>query len=167
MALPQLRSPLARAVVPVVGGLLVLALIAGVTWMIAAVITRGDAETTERLAPPTFRLGSVERRAADIAEDGPLLFPGLNTTVGERSIVLNHEGEDPTVGWVVYYAFPADRDSTCPVEQVPGTANFIDCEQRELTVDQLAPPDSGVRPIVENREQLILDLRSVTTPTTG
>lgn len=163
MARPRLRSPLARAVVPVAGGLAVIALIAAVTWGIAAVIAGGDTETTTRLAPPTFRLGSVENRAADVAADGPLLFPGLNTTKGERSIVLDHQGDDPTRGWVVYYAFPADRTSACPVEQVPGTDTFIDCEGRTLAVEQLAPPDSGVRPIVENREELVLDLRSVTS----
>lgn len=161
MARLQLRSPLARAVVPVLGGVTVLALIAAVTWIMASTLSGGSTETTERLAPTTLRLGPVERRAEDVANDGPLLLPGLNTTSGERSIVLNHEGDDPASGWIVYYAHPADRDPTCPVEQVQGTATFIDCDGRELDVTELSPPESGVRPIVENREQLLLDLRSI------
>lgn len=167
VAAVRLRSPLARAILPVLGGIAVLALIGAVTWIMAITISSGDAETTERLAPSTLRLGSVERRAADVAEDGPLLFPGLNTTSGERSIVLNHEGGDPASGWVAYYAYPADRDQNCPVEQIQGTSTFIDCDGRTIGVDQLSPPESGVRPIVENREQLLLDLRSITIPPPG
>lgn len=165
MATVRLRSPLARAVVPVLGGLAVLALIAVATWLIAAAISGGAAETTERLAPPTLDLGSVVERAEDVAANGPLLLPGLNTTSGERSLVLFHEGRDPASGWIVYYAYPDDRGADCTVEQVQGTASFIDCDGRTLDVADLAPPESGVRPIVENRERLLLDLRSITTPT--
>lgn len=166
MAVPRLRSPLARAVVPVLGGLAVLALIALATWLIAAAISGGAADTTERLAPPTLDLGSVVERAEDVALNGPLLFPGLNTTSGERSLVVYHEGADPASGWIVYYAYPADRDPGCAVEQVPGTASFTDCDGRRIDVADLAPPESGVRPIVENRERLLLDLRSI-NPATG
>lgn len=162
--LPTLRTPFARAVVPVAGGIVVLGLIGLVTWVMAAIISGGDAETSERLAPTTLRLGSVENRAADVAEDGPLILPGLNTTSGERTLVLDHEGTDPATGWIIYYAYPADRDLTCPVEQIRGTDRFVDCNDRELHVTELAPPESGVRPIVENRERLLLDLSSVTTP---
>lgn len=164
MAPPRLRSPFARAVVPVLAGLVVIVLLGLVTWAMAAIISSGDAVTSERLAPSTLRLGSVENRARDVAEDGPLLFPGLATTDGERSLVLDHEGDDPATGWVVYLAHPADRDPSCPVEQIRGTDRFVDCDGRELHVTELAPPASGVRPIVENRERLLLDLRSITTP---
>jgi hypothetical protein len=165
VALPRLTSPLARAVVPVLGGLAVLALLGAFTWAMAAYISGGEAtETSERLAPRTIELGRVENRAADIAENGPLLFPGLNTTMGERSIVLDHEGADPANGWVVYYAHPADRPMSCAIEQVIGTDRFVDCEGRDLHVTDLAPPDDGVRPVVFDRERLELDLSGITTP---
>ena len=163
---PQLRSPVARAVVPVLGGLALLAVLAAFTWGIAAFISRGSAEGTERLAPTTFAVGPVKSVAAEVAEDGPLIFAGLNTTTGERTIVLNHTGDDPAAGWEVYYAFPADRDATCPVEQVVGTSTFTDCEGRTLDVTQLSPPDEGVFPIVEDRSRLSIDLRGVTLTTT-
>jgi hypothetical protein len=156
----RLRSPLARAVVPVAGGLLVLAAIMGVTWLIAAYISGGGAESTERLAPSTFEVGDVDSIAESVAEDGPILFPGLNTTTGERTLVLDHQGANPAEGWRVYWAYPADRDASCAVRQVQGTARFIDCEDRELDVTELAPGE-GVRPIVENRQRLSLDLRAV------
>jgi hypothetical protein len=159
----ELRSPVTRALVPVAAGLAVLVLIGLLTWGMAAYISRGDVETSERLAPSTLNLGSVEARAAEVAEDGPIIIPGLNTTVGERTLVLDHEGNLAADGWVVYYAFPADRDATCPVDQIRGTARFVDCDGRELDVTELAPPTSGVRPVVESRERLVIDLRGVTT----
>jgi hypothetical protein len=165
VALPRLTSPFARAVVPVLGGIGVLALLGLFTWAMAAYISGGEVtETSERLAPRTIELGRVENRAADVADDGPLLFPGLNTTRGERSIVLDHEGTDPTTGWIVYYAHPADRPMSCAIEQVIGTDRFIDCEGRDLHVTDLAPPDEGVRPVVFDRERLELDLSGITTP---
>ena len=165
----RLRSPLARAVMPVLAGVLVLAVLGGLLWLTAAYIAGGGADTTDRLAPTTFRVGPVDNVADEIAEDGPLLFspPGLNTASGEQSIVLDHEGDDPTRGWVIYAAHPADRDVTCAVTQVEGTRTFVDCDGREIEISDLAPPDEGVRPIVENRETLVLDLRGVTSTTDG
>jgi hypothetical protein len=158
----RLRSPLARAVVPVAGGALAIALILLATWGIAAL--GGGAELTERLAPPTFRVGEVDEVADEIAKDGPLLFPGLETTTGERTLVLNHEGDDPTRGWHVYWAYPADRDASCAVAQAQGTGTFTDCEGRRLDVTDLAPPP-GVVPVVQDQQVLYLDLRGATTAT--
>ena len=155
----KLRSPFLRAVVPVVGGAIVLAAIMGVTWLIAAFISRGGADSTERLAPSVFSLGRVEFLAEEVAEDGPLFLRGFDpATEGERSIVIDHEGGDATRGWRVYWAFPADGAPGCLVEQTPGTDRFTDCGGRELGVEELAPA-AGVLPIVENRTTLTIDLR--------
>ncbi len=162
---PRLRSPLARAVLPVVGGAAVIALIFLATWGIAAIISRGGAEQTERLAPTTFELGSVDARAESIAEDGPLLFPGLDTTTGARTLVVDHTGDDPAAGWKVYWAYPADRDATCHVEQVRGTASFTDCAGRTLDVTDLALPP-GVFPVVSNSRTLSIDLQAAVTGAT-
>lgn len=167
---PRLRSPLARAVVPVLGGAAVLGLIFLATWAIAAFRSGDDVSLSERLAPSTFRVGAVQDVADEVADNGPILFPGLNTTTGERTIVLDHAGGDPTRGWAVYFAYPADRDVRCAVEQVEGTASFVDCDDRTIDVSELAPPP-GVRPVVENQRTLSIDLREArqgsTTTTVG
>lgn len=160
--LPQLRSPVARAVVPVLAGAALIAVIGLFTWGVAAYISHGDAPTSERLAPSTLQLGDVGSRAETIRRDGPLLIPGLNTTIGERSIVVNHAGSIDAQGWEVYWAYPADRDGSCAVEQVRGTATFTDCDGRTIDVTDLAPPTNDVRPVVENQRTLIIDLRGVT-----
>jgi hypothetical protein len=64
----------------------------------------------------------------------------------------------------VYYGYPADRDSTCLVTHEQGSRKFTDCDGRTLSVDDLQLPEA-VRPIVENRKTLYVDLRGVTTPT--
>jgi hypothetical protein len=63
----------------------------------------------------------------------------------------------------VFYAFPADRDRSCAVEQVRGTDQFTDCEGRTLAVTDLTPPP-GVFPVVEDRETLYIDLRAADDP---
>lgn len=153
--------------VPVVGGIAVIGLILLATWGLAAWVSRGGAESSERLVPSSLPVGNVVSVAEEVAESGPLLFPGLNTTRGERSLVLDHEGNDPTQGWRIYLAFPADKDATCPVVQVRRTSRFTDCDGRQLDVTDLAPPDEDIRPVVEERTVLSIDLRGATTDTTA
>jgi hypothetical protein len=163
---PRLRSPFARAVVPVLGGMAVLGLIFLGTWVTAAFISRGGAETTSRLAPPVFQMGSVTARADNIEEDGPIVLADLHTTRGDRSLIVDHDGADPLTGWRVFWGYPADRGSDCTVTQVRGTADFTDCEGRTLDVTELARPE-GVFPRVVDSRDLEIDLRAVTTPGTA
>jgi len=160
----KLKSPFARAVVPVLGGIAFFVLLALVTWGIAAYISRGGAEVTERLAPSRFEVGSVQNAAGIVEADGPIIFPGLNTTTGERTLVLDHQGADPTRGWRIFYAYPIGRPD-CLVEQVIGTRDFVDCDGDMVGVDDLSPPESGVFPVVENQRVLYIDLAAVTTAT--
>lgn len=158
----ELKSPLSRAIVPVLGGILLLAAMALFLWGIAAYLSRDGTEASERLAPTRFEVSSVESAAGTVEESGPILFPGLATTTGERTIVLHHEGADPTMGWSVFYAFPAGEDPSCTVEQVRGTRRFVDCHGTTIDVTDLAPPPPGVNPVVESRRTLYIDLRGVT-----
>ena len=157
--MPELRTPFARAVVPVLGGVVFFVVLGLVTYGIAVFLSNGETETTDNLAPPRLELGSVAGRANDVAEDGPLLFAELSTITGERSLVVDHEGDDPAEGWRLYYAFPPDRPD-CPVEQIRGTSTFVDCDGEELDVTELSPPTEDVRPVVEGSETLYLDLRA-------
>ena len=160
--LPRLHSPFARAVVPVLGGIAVRTLIGLFTWAMAAYIASGGSEASERLAPSEFTIGPVESLADTVAEDGPLFFPEMGTAIGTRSIVVDHTGDVAADGWRVYWAYPADRDPTCVVEQVVGTRRFVDCDGRTLDVSELSPPDAGVFPRVDDRTTLVVDLRSAT-----
>ena len=155
--LPTFTSPIARAVVPVVGGIVFFAALFGITWLLAEVATDRAAE---RRSPRfgTFVVGNVKDISTSIAESGPILYPDLRDVTGTRSIVIEHNGEDPARGWQVYYAYPNDRGPECLVTQIAETHRFEDCEGRVLEVEQLAPP-ADVRPIVENSTTLLIDLR--------
>ena len=164
MAFPRPRSPLARAVVPVLGGIAFFALFFAGLWLVATVINN-RAEPGSEIGNRVFEVGKVSDMAKAIAADGPLLFPDLKSPDGVLSIVLDHEGSDPAVGWQVYYGFPADRDAKCLVTHVQGTRTFTDCENRTIQVSQLKAP-SEVRPIVENKKTLYIDLRGLTASAT-
>jgi len=150
----------------VLAGLGVLTVIGLLLWGMAAYISRGGTETSERLAPTRLELGSVAARAQDVADDGPFLFQGLDTATGRRSIVVDHQGDDPAQGWQLYYAFPPGRPD-CLAEQIPGTRRFVDCDGEELDVTELSPPTEDVRPVVEDRRTLYLDLSALSPSTDG
>jgi hypothetical protein len=152
-----LRSPLARAVVPVVAGLGFFALLFVALWGAAALISRNPERITN-LGDNIFEVGSVQRVAESVDANGPILYPDLRDPDGTRSIVLDHEGNQPAIGWRVFYAWPADRDSSCIAKQVEGTDSFTDCEGRTIDIEELARP-TDVRPLVENKKTLYIDLR--------
>ena len=81
--------------------------------------------------------------------------------------MVDHTGDVPADGWRIFWAYPADRDASCVVTQVRGTRQFTDCDGRTIDVTELAPPDAGVFPRVEDRTRLVLDLRGATADQTG
>lgn len=129
----------------------------------AAYITN-NAEVQPQFGDRTFVVGRVVDIAQSISDNGPVLYPDLRDSDGTRSIVIEHTGDDPARGWQVYYAYPADRDSTCLVQQVERTHTFIDCEGRTLNASDLQPP-ADVRPIVENGTTLLIDMRGISSAT--
>jgi len=142
-------------VVPVLGGIGFFAVLALVLWGVAD-LTAGNA--TSNLASNVFRPGSVERYAAIIEQDGPVVFPDLLGTDGDKTVVLDHVGADPMAGWRIYLGHPADRTITCKVTQVQHTSQFTDCEGRAIGVEGLALPPAGVAPVVSTDGILTLDL---------
>lgn len=165
MRTPRLRSPLARAVVPVAGGIAFFALFFGGLW-VAAIVINHRADPTSAINNKVFEVGKVTSMAKAVDKDGPILFPDLQSPDGIRSVVLDHTGSNPATGWQVYYAYPADRDANCLATHVQGTRSFTDCDGRTIKVEALMPP-TEVRPIVENRKTLYIDLRGITTGSTA
>ena len=164
MAFPRTRSPFARAVVPVLGGIAFFALFFVGLWLVATVIN-DRAEPGSEIGNKVFEVGKVDAMAKAIATDGPLLLPDLKSPDGVRSIVLDHKGSNPATGWQVDYGFPADRDAKCLVTHVLGSRTFTDCENRTIQVTEFQAP-SEVRPIVENKKTLYIDLRGLTASVT-
>ncbi|KRO46176.1 MAG: hypothetical protein ABR75_04985, partial [Acidimicrobiia bacterium BACL6 MAG-120924-bin43] len=72
----RLRSPLARAVLPIAGGLLFFVVLFGVTWLMATFATNRS-ERQVVLGDRTFVVGQVSDIAESIAKNGPILYPDL------------------------------------------------------------------------------------------
>jgi hypothetical protein len=153
MRRPQLRSTFARAVVPVLAGMGFFLIVGLLLWGVAAVVAHNRDDTTANLAPAFQEMGNAQWVADHVADGGPIILQDL---VGnDRNIVLDHT---PGAGFQIYLAHPADRDSTCQIEQVKRTRKFTDCEGRTLQPEDLALPPAGVRPIINNDGSLTLDL---------
>ncbi|MFT3852592.1 MAG: hypothetical protein QM733_07640 [Ilumatobacteraceae bacterium] len=166
LRMPELRTPFTRAVVPVAAGIGLFAGLGLVLWLIAAAIS-GGSQRGGTLTSDTFSPGSARNYAAIIAADGPLIFPDLLGTDGDRTIVLDHTGTDPLQNWRIYLAHPADRPLSCKVTQMHHTRSFTDCEGRTIDVAELALPEEGIRPIISQDGILSLDLIPDTTTTTA
>jgi hypothetical protein len=145
-------------VVPVAGGIGFFAVLALVLWGIASLVAQNGSGATANLASNVFQPGRVERYAAIIDADGPVLFPDLLGTDGDKTIVLDHESTNPRNGWNIYLGHPADRPISCKVTQVRHTDQFTDCEGRTVAVEALARPAQGIAPVVSADGVLTLDL---------
>ncbi len=156
MRRPELRTPFARAVVPVLAGIAFFGVLALFLWGVASYISNNGDEAT--LAPTTYDIGGTKNLSRIIAEDGPIILPDLLQANGRRTIVLDHTGNDPQQNWDIYMAYPADRALECKVEQIKLTRTFIDCDGRTIDVEDLARPPAGVLPIVYPNGTLTLDL---------
>ncbi|HRE01124.1 MAG TPA: hypothetical protein PLV68_07470, partial [Ilumatobacteraceae bacterium] len=144
----ELRSPFARAVVPVLAGIGFFVVLGLVLWAIAAGISGERSDSTSNLAPSTADIGHTQTYARIIADAGPIILPDLLEASGRRTIVLDHTGDDDKAGWRIYMAYPADRSVDCKVTQIERTRDFTDCDGRTIATEDLAKPPVGVRPIV-------------------
>lgn len=157
MPLRQSRSPIVRAVLPVLGGAALIAAMGVMLWLVALTISSGNAETASVLTPGEWTVGRVDNLASIIDDTGPLLFQQPAGTESVGPIVVDHEGDDTTTGWRVYRAFPADRVGTCPVGVSQTSKHLIDCDGNEIDVTELASVDAGVVPRVDDDTTLVID----------
>jgi hypothetical protein len=124
----RLRSPAAQALGPVLAGLAFLLVLGVGLWGCAAWVTHtsgDDSRLHVNLGDDLFNLGKADRRASDVRERGPLLFPGL---LGKDRgyIVVTHAGSNPLKGWHAFDAVPAGEPVTCAVSWIAERAQLVD-----------------------------------------
>ena len=118
---PRARVPwraLTFAVVAVVVGL-------GAGFLMLRLADSGGVDV--RLGDSEFSAGTAASRSRDIAEGGPLLFPDPRGS--DRNIFIQHRGEDPNRGWLVFETRWAGSPSSCSLTW-------------EAVSRQFVPPDS-------------------------
>ena len=164
MRLPTLKSPVARAVAPVVAGIVAFALIGLALWGVSLVVSRNSGvKVNTALAGRYFKPGGAERLSRLIEKDGPLLFPSLVGDAGRKPIGIGHVGDDPLKGWRVYSLVPPGSPADCILA--------LDQSTRELAAP-CAPttyPADGtgltVLPItavtIDPDQNLVIDLREL------
>jgi hypothetical protein len=94
------RSP--RAVLLGVVGLALGVVAVVVLFVVAIPSLTEDNRIEVRLGDDVFVAGNAEARTRAIAADGPILLADVAS--GDRDVYLQHVGDDPEVGWVVFDA---------------------------------------------------------------
>lgn len=78
----------------------------------ASLLASNQSSLDVGLGDQTFQGGSAGRISANIAEDGPIIYPDVSDE-RDRDIILQHLGSDPDEGWYAFLARPADKDRGC------------------------------------------------------
>lgn len=161
------KSTLAEAVYPVLGGLAVLVVLALALWGVAALVSRGGSRVQVTLGENVFKPGKAVDVAEEVAESGPILFPGLVGHAGVRAIGVYHTGTDATTGWKVYSLVPPGAPATCVVEFDRAPRELVDraCSGRRYPVD-----GTGLDPVpwtVDRSGVLVIDLTPEGEPGRG
>lgn len=95
------------------------------------------------LGSDIFDAGSAQQRAMSIAQDGPLLFSDV--AGGQRDIFLQHEGPDPTKGWLAFDARKPGLPRSCQLVWQADLGNFRDtCGGAEVAANGEGLPRYGV-----------------------
>ena len=134
-------SPVARTQGHAGRALAVSAVAVGVIIAVAAGIaylaSRGKVDV--KLGDEQFSGQDADRLAAEIADNGPILYP--DTAGGERDIVVQHLGDDPEQGWIVLAARPPGTPRECTIQSRDRDQPF-----------RLLDPDGEVSDACDGRE---------------
>ena len=154
----RLRSPVGRAVVPVVVGLAVIAAVFGLLWLIAVVVTHNANESNRRAGADVFEVGRVDRLADSVARNGPILFPNLVGPAGQRPVGLAHDGASDFEGWRVFSLRPDGDAPDCLGKGDRQSKQLEDCTGTVFDRAQLPDAERGVV-LIDKDGTLSLDLQ--------
>lgn len=125
-----------------------------------------DGEVSVRIGDPTFRPGLAETMARFVDEQGPWLVPDV--AGGDRDLVLQHLGEDPTSGWYAFAARPEGAPRDCVVEWQPDTQRFVDsCDATAYPPDGSGLPQFPVTVDDEGELEVVVVPSNVDPKPTG
>lgn len=163
---PRFKSPVARAVVPVLAGIGFFAALFGITYLIAVVVS--DDTEGIRIGDKQFTIGRADIAAQRIRTYGPLLYADLKGTQGEQAIVVDHDPNRPdTDGWSVYFAYRADRGPSCLISVNQTTERLQDCDGTPITVADLERAEPEAEVVVELGDKPVVKVRfAAALPTT-
>jgi hypothetical protein len=165
----RLKSPVAQALGPVAAGLAFLAAVGLILFGIAVWASHHSGpndSVSVNLGNNTFDAGSAKSRAQEVAQRGPILFPGL-VNPDEGYIIVNHKGTDELSGWKAFAAVPAGSPITCAVQWQADAAQFKDpCTGKTYPADGAGLTQYKVS--ISPDQHLVIDLgRGAASATTS
>jgi hypothetical protein len=118
-----------------VGGLLFGVVLAVVVFVFAVPSLEESGDIENNLGDDVFSdIRADEELARDIAERGPLLISDV--AGGDRDVFVQHVGDDPEKGWLVFAARPADAGRDCTLAWDGEQEQFDDpCSDRTFPAD--------------------------------
>ncbi len=123
---PNRKNPARQASVIAVAGVLGAIAMAFLITRIASQAAEGDLQLN--LGDDVFVIGDAEDLAEKIDDEDvfggdPLLIPGLGN---DRDVWVQHIGDDPLAGWLVFAARPDDAPRDCIAEWRRDESRFVD-----------------------------------------
>lgn len=118
---------------------LFVATILGIVAMVFLVTRTADlaqsGDVQLNIGDQVFAPGNVERLADDIElQDTPLLF--ADPAGGDRDILLQHVGDEPTVGWFAFAVRPPEATRDCFIQWQSADELFTyTCDDRTFPAD--------------------------------
>jgi hypothetical protein len=107
-----------------VGGLVLGIVLVLVVFVLAVPSLTESGKVEVKLGPDRFDAGSAEDQAAEIAENGPILFSDVAGK--QRDIYLQHVGSDAHSGWLAFDAREPGASRDCFLEWRAETGQFVD-----------------------------------------
>jgi len=159
------KSTAAQAVLPIVAGLVFFGLLGLAVWGVAAWTSHssGAGGVQSNLGEDTFNMGPAKDRAEEVAERGPLLFPGL-VAADQGYIVVNHAGTDELTGWKAFAAVPPGSHIECAVQWRADAQQFQDpCTGTTYPADGAGL--HAYRVLISPDRELVIDLGRGSTTT--
>lgn len=121
-----------RSTAIVLGG--ILAVVVGICVVGAVLILVDSADDVALLGDATFQDLDAESTAGTIDQIGPLLFSDV--AGGTDDIIVQHLGDDPEEGWLVFAARPDGASRDCFAEWQADDEVFVDtCDGTEYPAD--------------------------------
>lgn len=105
----------------------------GLVVLMVNLASSGTESFEVRLGDDRFAAGGVERRAASIADGGPILFSDV--AGGTRDIIVNHIGTEADEGWYAFSAQAAGSARDCFLQWQADDGDFEDCDGQRFPAD--------------------------------
>jgi hypothetical protein len=150
-------SPVGQAVTPIIAGIGFFAVLGGLLWLIASLVSGGKADLN--VGKDVFDSLRYERLAKDIDENGPRLYPSLIGT-DQSYLYVQHLGDDPLKGWRAFDATREGQPVKCTVVWKPVEKVFEDpCDGATYPADGTGLRQYDAIPNTATK-RLVVDLKN-------